>query len=110
MAVILIENLGKALQVDQGKALLRYFHENQVDWMQSCGGKGLCTTCKVIVKEGMQNLSPPSSVEWRYRGAGALADNERLSCQTRVLGDIVILAPAEYKLPHMRYTDDPGNS
>ena len=107
MAVILIENMGKELKVDQGKALLKHFHENQIDWMQSCGGKGRCTTCKAIVKEGAQNLSPMTSVEWRYRGMGSLADNERLSCQTRVLGDVIISTPREYKLPHLRYTDDP---
>jgi ferredoxin, 2Fe-2S len=106
MAKILIENLfGKILPVqDTQKTILHHFHEHRIDWMQACGGKGRCTTCKVVVVSGMENITFPTTVELRYRGQGALKGNERLSCQCKINGDIVILAPEEYKLPHVSYS------
>jgi ferredoxin, 2Fe-2S len=107
MAKIVIDNVGKELVVDDlSKTLLKHFHEHRVDWMQSCGGKGKCTTCKVIVRAGFENFSAPTSVEWRYRAVRGLNDNERLACQTKISGDVTISAPNEYKLPHITYLDE----
>ena len=108
MAKIVIENLSNRVveTMDLQKTILRHFHEHHIDWMQSCGGKGKCTTCKVVVRAGSENLSYPTTPELRYRGMNALKDDERLACQTKISGDIVISAPEIYKLPHVRYSDD----
>jgi 2Fe-2S ferredoxin len=107
MAKILIENLfGKILLVQEGqKTLLEHFHDNRLDWMHACGAKGRCTTCKVNIKDGAENTSPYSTGEERYRAQKLLKDNERLSCQVKISGDIVIRVPEEYKLPHLHYSD-----
>lgn len=107
MPKIEIENLyGKILEVDQiNKSLLRHFHDHEIDWMHACGGKGRCTTCKVVIKTGMENLSLPTAAERGYADQKALKSNERLSCQARITGDVVILVPADYKLPHVSYSD-----
>lgn len=106
MPKIVIENLdGKEINAPERKSLLRVLQENRIDWMQSCGGKGRCTTCKAVIVKGAENLSPVTSAEWRYRGIKALGDDERLSCQSAVLGDLVIRVPDVYKLPHVRYSD-----
>ncbi len=105
MARILIVNWNKKIieTIDPAKPLLRQFHDNGLDWMHACGGKGRCTTCKVIVIEGHANFSSVTPAELRYRAMGALRENERLSCQCRVNGDITILVPEKYKLPHIDY-------
>lgn len=107
MPVILIKNWSqKKLTVnDERKPLLRHFQDNFLDWMHACGGKGRCTTCKVIVISGSHHFSSTTPAENRYRSIGALKDNERLSCQTRVLGDVAIAVPDEYKLPHINYDE-----
>jgi ferredoxin, 2Fe-2S len=107
MAKIRIENLfGKILPVENTeKTLLQHFHDHRLDWMHACGGKGRCTTCKVIVKDGFDHISALTEAEARYRAQNALQNNERLSCQAKIMGDVLILAPSEYKLPHMRYSD-----
>jgi 2Fe-2S ferredoxin len=106
MAKIVIENLyGKILLVqDAKKTLLQHFHDHHIDWMHACGGKGRCTTCKVIVRSGMDKLDPLTPAEARYRSLNALTNEERLSCQTKVLHDIAVAAPEEYKLPHISYS------
>jgi 2Fe-2S ferredoxin len=107
MAEVTIENLfGKKLEVsDLNRSLLQHFHDNQLDWMHACGGKGRCTTCKVIVMSSPEALSPLTPAEQKYQQQKALRSNERLSCQARVIGDIVVSAPDGYKLPHVRYSD-----
>lgn len=90
---------------DHSKTILQHFHDNGVDWMHSCGGKGLCTTCKVIVKEGYSNIEALTDAERRYSTEGELGADERLSCQARIKGDVCLLAPREYRLPHIRYSD-----
>ena len=106
MPSIVIENLfGKVLEIqDQNKTILQHFHAHRIDWMQSCGGKGKCTTCKIIVKKGWENLDSLTTPEKRYLIQGHLQSSERLSCQTKIRGDITISAPEEYKLPHVRYS------
>ena len=107
MARIMIENLFKrTLVAVAGRTLLKNFQDNAIDWMHACGGKGRCTTCKVIVKEGAEHLEPLTPAEDRYVRDGSLRPNERLACQAKVTGDVTVIAPPEYHLPHMRYSDE----
>lgn len=106
MASILIQNLfNKELRTEQfSKTLLAHFQENHLDWLHSCGAKGRCTTCKVVVIEGVRNLSELSKAEQAYRDTGELKECERLACQTRISGDVLIRVPEENKLPHVKYS------
>lgn len=106
MVKIVIENLAqKELSpVDPSKSILNVLQSNFIDWMHACGGKGRCTTCKMIVVEGMDQLSPLTPAEVKYRSLGHLAENERLACQTRTVGSCRIRVPEESKMPHMEYT------
>lgn len=66
-----------------------------MDRVLNCGGRGGCATCCVLVKEGMDNCSAPSTKE-KLRLFFSLAaigneDEIRLSCQTTVNGDITIV-------------------
>ena len=108
MPRILIENLFKTViyVTDESKTLLRHLHDQGIDWMHACGGKGRCTTCKAIVKEGNEHVAPLTQAELKYLRDGALGSGERLACQARIVGDVTIIAPPEYHLPHLRYSDD----
>ncbi len=103
----MIVNLAeKILEVaDHSKTLLQHFHDHRIDWMQSCGGKGRCTTCKAIIIEGEGNFGPLTHPEKSYRAMKALRDHERLSCQAKINGNIKIAVPEEYKLSHVRYSE-----
>ncbi len=104
MARIVIQNLGKSLDVkDLSKTILQHVHKSHIDWMHACGGKGRCTTCKVIVLDGESNLTPRTNAELRYKKQGLISNHERLACQTKILGDITVSVPEESQLPHMIY-------
>ena len=107
MVKIVIENLDKKeLKVNVGtKTVLNHIQDHFLDWMHACGAKGRCTTCKMELVKGMENLSEPTAAELRYRSAGELLENERLACQALALGDLIIKVPEPSKLPHVTYSD-----
>ncbi|MBL7870099.1 MAG: (2Fe-2S)-binding protein [Cyclobacteriaceae bacterium] len=107
MVKIVIENLAQKEVFPEGKvnSVLSVLQSNYIDWMHACGGKGRCTTCKMIVIAGADQLSPLSAAELNYRKLGELASNERLACQTSVFGVCKIRVPDDTKMPHMTYTN-----
>ena len=65
----------------RGQSVLEVLQLNHVDWMHACGGKGRCTTCKMTVVSGLENLAQLTVHEKRFREAGLIGKNERLTCQ-----------------------------
>src|SRR6185503_6098965 len=97
MPRIIIENLfGKIIETEEtGKTLLQHFQDHGLDWMHACGGKGRCTTCKVKIIKGHDQLSPLTEAEHRYVRLHTLGKDERLSCQAKISGSIRIHVPDE---------------
>lgn len=106
MALLTIENLpGEPITVPAGATLLAALQAAGHDWMHACGAKGRCTTCRLEVREGLENLSPPTDAELRYRASGRLQADERLTCQARLpAGAVVGRVPQATKLPHVQYS------
>jgi ferredoxin len=44
--------------------------------------EGVCGTCVIVIKEGRDNLSPPTQEEEDFLGEGNC--DERLACQCRI--------------------------
>ncbi|MBM3776650.1 MAG: 2Fe-2S iron-sulfur cluster binding domain-containing protein [Acidimicrobiia bacterium] len=60
----------------------------------ACGGSCACTTCHVIVRKGMQNLSGMEDDEAdRLDTAWDLTTESRLGCQAIIRGDVVVEIP-----------------
>ena len=57
-----------------------------------CGGKGRCSTCRVLIHEGDEHLSPPEARELSLQRRMRLPNRVRLACQTRVTGGPVRLS------------------
>jgi 2Fe-2S ferredoxin len=105
MPELVIENLSqKVIPNNPEKTVLQNIHASGTDWLFMCGGKGRCTTCKMIVLRGFENLSVLTESEKRYRLLKRLAENERLACQSHASGDVVFSCAEENKLPHMIYS------
>ena len=78
------------LEAPRKSNLLRVLQSKGISIGSACGGKGICASCKVTVIDGAQNLSHPNEVEEGLAERNNLQRNERISCQTTVLGDIEI--------------------
>lgn len=87
------------------KNALQIIHENFIDWMHACGGKGRCTSCKMIVQKGIENITKETEAELKYKSQGRLAANERLACQSKLTGDIKVRVAEINKFPHLTYSD-----
>ena len=60
----------------------------------ACGGSCACTTCHLVIKQGMQNLSDMEDNEAdRLDTAWELTTSSRLGCQAIVKGDVVAQFP-----------------
>ncbi len=105
MPLLTIENLpGAPVEVPAGATLLAALQAAGHDWMHACGAKGRCTTCRVQVLSGAENLAPLTAAEERYRAAGRLLPTERLTCQARLpAGEATGRVPEATQLPHVQY-------
>ncbi|WP_162051535.1 2Fe-2S iron-sulfur cluster-binding protein [Pontibacter pamirensis] len=106
MLKLTVQNLAQLeVKVAPGQTLLQALQAQGNDWMHACGGKGRCTTCRIIVLQGLEHFGPLTEAETRYRNRGRLQENERLTCQcTLESGDATGKVPEQTKLPHLLYS------
>ncbi|MEE8626947.1 MULTISPECIES: adenylate/guanylate cyclase domain-containing protein [Methylobacterium] len=75
----------------EGPTLLEISRANRVPHVSVCGGRGRCSTCRVLVVGGEGHLSPPGAQESAaLRAIGAPA-NVRLACQAKPGGDVAVV-------------------
>jgi ferredoxin, 2Fe-2S len=105
MPKLIVQNLdGREVFVLPDQKVLTAIQAAGIDWMHACGAKGRCTTCRIIVVEGGEHFGPLSPAEERYRDAGRLLPQERLTCQCGLTGDAAGRIPDQTKFPHMDYS------
>ena len=96
---------GKQALVDENKTVLEVARSIGVDIDSVCGGRAMCGRCQVEVSEGEfakfgilskpENLSERNDTETRYAIKRKLSSTRRLSCQAKILSDVVIDVPPE---------------
>jgi ferredoxin len=83
-------NLEAAIQTNDN--LLSGLIKKDLNIMRECGGRGLCATCHIYVKDGIDSLSPISRREQRTLEVITTCNQySRLACQARVLGEGVVV-------------------
>lgn len=92
MPKITFADQGRTEDHDGSKTLLQIAMALGIRVSHVCGGDGACGTCRIEVVEGWDHLTPPTPDEI-YK---ELEAPHRLSCQCRLLGDVVVrVAPIE---------------
>jgi ferredoxin len=84
---------GNEVDVRKGLSVFAAAIEADAGVESQCGGRGGCALCRVIVREGADNLSPMEWEEEAHLGNVFHVTQERLACQSRILGDVVIEIP-----------------
>jgi adenylate cyclase len=81
----------KVVQEDQpGETILKISRKHGVPHTAACGGNARCSTCRVMVLQGPENLTPPNEREASLAAARGLEGPIRIACQTRVLGPVTL--------------------
>lgn len=86
MPTVVFVNVGRAAVVAEGSTLLQAALDLGVNISHICGGNGICSTCRVEVVVGGENLTPVNPQEIAYD----LGACRRLGCQARVTGNVAV--------------------
>ena len=94
--VTFIHPEGKSEEVATDLSLLEAAEQMGFPLHHDCGGNASCTTCRVDVVAGLENLSDIDFDEQDLLDREALIEPYRqLGCQARVLGDVIVQVPEE---------------
>jgi ferredoxin len=94
-----LEPIAQDTSVETNGNLLSVLLNKDLDVLRECGGRGMCATCHIYVKDGMEQLSAMNRREQRtLEVITSCQQNSRLACQARVLdnGVVVELPPGMY--------------
>jgi uncharacterized 2Fe-2S/4Fe-4S cluster protein (DUF4445 family) len=104
-ALVVFTPSGRRGRFALGTPVLQAARTLGVDIDSVCGGRGICGRCQINLAEGEfakhgivsrpEHLTAFSEVERSYGKRKTLAEGRRLSCSTRILGDVVIDVPAD---------------
>ncbi|MEX0307100.1 MAG: adenylate/guanylate cyclase domain-containing protein [Ruegeria sp.] len=81
---------GPEVVSEKGMTLLEMSRANGIPHTALCGGKGRCTTCRVVVEDGADDLHPPTEVEARSLKAVSAPEGTRLACQMRPTDPVTV--------------------
>jgi len=94
--IVKLESIDQETAVKTNDNVLSALLDNELNVLQECEGRGMCSTCHVYIKSGMESLSPLNRREKRTLEVITTArPNSRLACQARVIGNgVVVEVPA----------------
>lgn len=77
-------------EIELNETILHLAQRNDIHIQSVCKGLPSCAECRIQIKEGENNVPPPSSKELSLIGTAYYVDQSRLSCQLRCFGDVTI--------------------
>jgi len=90
--IVKLEPMDQQTAVMTNDNLLSGVLENELNVLSECSGRGMCSTCHVYIKNGMESLSPLNRREKRtLEGITSAKPNSRLACQARVIGEGIVV-------------------
>lgn len=81
----------KIIEIEEGQTILEASLKAGIPHFHECGGKAKCSTCRILILEGQQELSAPNAKELRLKELLGFNDSIRLACQTTVTGNAVVV-------------------
>lgn len=83
------------LRVDcaDGESVFEVGRRAGVEISTACVGKATCGLCRVKILAGEGSLSPLNAAEKKHLGNVYFITKTRLSCQSRVSGDVTVELP-----------------
>ena len=101
----IIFNNKVSIVVDPGVSVLEAALEHQVPIYHTCGGNCSCSTCRVLVLKGAENLSAMEEGEKQILDSFDLKAPYRLGCQALILGgQVEVEIPERDKPPRPNKT------
>jgi adenylate cyclase len=77
-------------EADLSLTLLQISMKHRVPHVQACGGHAACSTCRVMIQEGLGNVLPRNEAEQRLAARKGFEPDVRLACQTHITGPVCL--------------------
>ena len=105
MPKITFKDKNVVIEVEKGSSILETALEHQVPIYHTCGGNCSCSTCRVLVLKGAENLSEMEEAEKQILDSFDLKAPYRLGCQALILsGHVEVEIPKRDKPPRPNKT------
>jgi 2Fe-2S ferredoxin len=94
---------GAVIEAKPGESICVALLENDIEIEHACEMSAACTTCHVIVREGMSSLNPAEELEDDLLDkAWGLCPQSRLSCQAIVAKTDLVIEIPKYTVNHAK--------
>lgn len=81
-----IEFIGeKKVSIKKGQTILDASLRAGIPHFHACGGNGKCSTCRVLIQDGTENVTPLNKKELKLQKQLSIPAQVRLACQTMVI-------------------------
>ncbi|MDO1450473.1 adenylate/guanylate cyclase domain-containing protein [Rhodocytophaga aerolata] len=74
----------KTIPINKDQTILEAALQAGIPHFHACGGKAKCSTCRVLILEGEEFISPPNKREARLTSVLKLPSTVRLACQAKL--------------------------
>jgi adenylate cyclase len=88
---VLTHASGLSMPILPGATVLETLRANGIPHASVCGGRARCTTCRVLVTKGLEQLPEPSGLEAKALARIGATPGMRLACQIRPTADTALL-------------------
>jgi adenylate cyclase len=82
---------GRSMPILPGATVLETLRANGISHASVCGGRARCTTCRVLVTKGLEQLPAPAGLEAKALERIGATPGMRLACQIRPTADVAVL-------------------
>ena len=80
----------KIIETDTATSILQTSLHNGIPHTHVCGGNAKCSTCRVLVLDGLEQCCPRNEKEQKMADRRHFSANVRLACQTTLTGDVTL--------------------
>jgi adenylate cyclase len=80
----------REIEIGEGETILQAAVRAGIPLAHICGGNGRCSTCRLVILEGLEHCRPRTAKEEEIAGQLDFAPAIRLACQTTVTGDVTL--------------------
>jgi adenylate cyclase len=82
---------GRRVPILPGATVLETLRENGIAHASVCGGRARCSTCRILVTNGLDKLPAAAGLEAKTLARIGATDGMRLACQIRPTEDISVM-------------------
>ena len=101
---VVFEPYGKRVVAQRGSTILDAAQAAGLDLRSTCGGRGECGKCRVIIEKGA--IKPSQFHDERFLSSQERLQGYHIACKTKILGALLVDVPLETRLENQRILSD----